>query len=398
MAPVPAHAFRLGVRSRPLYVLLPPSYHAEPEARFPVLYALDGWNVWSIAGGAPELVHGGWWMDLACQGLWDRKEAREFILVGVPSGGVNRAREYCGAGFIADNGSVSNGGNGSGGGGSGGAVAAPAGEGADEVLEGPFADPFLVFLVHSVKGTIDSAFRTLPGAEHSAVVGSSLGGLAAWRAGTSLPGIFGGVACLSPSLWFQGSQGARAEEDLRRRVLAGALSPAALRVYLDSGDSENDNAFETVDVARALLALGWVDCGRDGQALLPCSGWLPLPVKGGPPPPPPPPPPPQQQQQPPSPPPPLHPCQGGEAAAGHYWTCSACSAHGAPGEAECSVCGESSQAGECRGNMLYVFDGDSPVKMEGVGSHCENVWAHRCARALRFLFPLQPGQSPARRE
>ena len=337
VAPVPEHARRLGISPRPLFCLLPPSYmHPAAAARcYPVLYALDGENVFSTPRGSPGLEHGGWWADLACQGLWDRGEAQEFILVGVPSGGANRSREYCGAGF--------------------GAAAA-----AEEPLHGPTADPFLSYLVLSVKRTADALFRTLPGAQHCAVLGSSLGGLAAWRAASALPRVFGAAACLSPSLWFTGGSGVGAEADARRRAAAAALSPSALRVYLDSGDSENDNAFEALGLARTLLELGWVDRGRDGQALLPCPAWLPS-----------------------EPLPPLH------AA---HWACAACTAHNGAGLAACSACGGSSEAGEAQGSLLYVFDRQSPAQWEPVGSHCEPVWAHRCARALRFLLPpLQPG-------
>jgi hypothetical protein len=56
---------------------------------------------------------------------------------------------------------------------------------------------YLSFLVMELKPYIDSLYATLPGAEHTFVMGSSRGGLISLYALCEYPDVFGGAACLS---------------------------------------------------------------------------------------------------------------------------------------------------------------------------------------------------------
>ena len=60
---------------------------------------------------------------------------------------------------------------------------------------------YMHWLVYYLKPYIDSHYRTQPDRRHTAIAGSSMGGLMAQYAVTAYNHIFQRAACLSPSLW-----------------------------------------------------------------------------------------------------------------------------------------------------------------------------------------------------
>ncbi len=98
----------------------------------------------------------------------------------------------------------------------------------------------LRFLVDELKPAIDARYPTLPAPEHTVVMGSSMGGLAAVYAMCEHPQVFGGAAALSPhwvGLWQPNSAFPLAAW----RYLQAALpDPAAHRLYMDRGSTELD--------------------------------------------------------------------------------------------------------------------------------------------------------------
>lgn len=60
---------------------------------------------------------------------------------------------------------------------------------------------YLAFIVETLKPYVDSHYRTLPGPAHTAIAGSSLGGLISLYAGLHYPKVFGILGIFSPSLW-----------------------------------------------------------------------------------------------------------------------------------------------------------------------------------------------------
>jgi len=112
-------------------------------------------------------------------------------------------------------------------------------------------------VVDELKPYVDGAFRTQSDAAHTAIGGSSLGGLVTLHIGLEHPQVFGALAVLSPSIWWD-----------RRAVLDRVEGlPARLpwRIWLDVGTAEGR---DTVRNARALKAIllrkGWA-AGRDLQ-------------------------------------------------------------------------------------------------------------------------------------
>lgn len=144
-------------RTRRVRVWLPPG-HERSERRFPVLYLHDGQN---LAGD--EAPHGGWAVDRA---LAAHPHA---ILVGIDHGGERRVTElnpWSNARFGA-------------------------GEGLD----------YLRFVVEEVKPRVDARFRTRPERLHTAIGGSSLGGLVSLAALHFHSSVFGAALVLSPAYW-----------------------------------------------------------------------------------------------------------------------------------------------------------------------------------------------------
>jgi predicted alpha/beta superfamily hydrolase len=176
---------------RDVLVCLPPSYR-ESRRSYPVVYMQDGQNLFD----AETSFAGDWGMrrilgSAARRGL-------EAIVVGVPNLGPERLDEY--SPFRDDE---------TGGGGRGSAYAA--------------------FVAGTLKRLVDRRFRTRRGRAHTAIAGSSMGGLISLYAFFRHPGVFGAAGVLSPSLWFAG--GAIFSTIERAEMVPG-------RIYLDIGASE----------------------------------------------------------------------------------------------------------------------------------------------------------------
>eukprot|EP00287_Rhodomonas_sp_CCMP768_P007706 CAMPEP_0196725850 /NCGR_PEP_ID=MMETSP1091-20130531/7270_1 /TAXON_ID=302021 /ORGANISM="Rhodomonas sp., Strain CCMP768" /LENGTH=310 /DNA_ID=CAMNT_0042068177 /DNA_START=37 /DNA_END=965 /DNA_ORIENTATION=- len=182
---------------RDVQVWLPPGYRDEPNARFPVLYCHDGQNLWDA-----EQSWTGW--------SWKLRETLEDLIAG---------------GFIEK------------------PIVVTIDNDSTELLpmlrrrhleysgETWLGERFLQFLCDELKPCIDREFRTLPAAEHTSVMGSSMGGLCAFRAVWDRPDTFGNCACLSPV--FQAPLLADVALNGRR------LKDLAPKMYLDiGGDSE----------------------------------------------------------------------------------------------------------------------------------------------------------------
>jgi predicted alpha/beta superfamily hydrolase len=198
--------------TRGITVYLPPSYDENGLVRLPVVYMHDGQNLFS-----DDDAFGGISWDVA--GALDNGAAdatiHEAIVVAVDNSD-NRTSEYT---PVAD---PDDGGGG--------------------------ADDYLAFLVEDLKPGIDARYRTLPDRAHTAIVGSSLGGLFSVYAGAARADVFGLVGALSPSTWW--------DNDYILGRLQGSRAP--VRAYVDSGDSgdSNDDKDDTAKLADVYRSLG----------------------------------------------------------------------------------------------------------------------------------------------
>jgi predicted alpha/beta superfamily hydrolase len=198
---------------RTLILYLPPSYHENPLKRYPVLYLHDGQNLFESATSSFGTE---WQVDENINAAVAAGRMDEVIAVGIHNTS-NRIWEYtpcCDASF--------------GGGG---------------------ADRYERFLIDTVKPFIDQSFRTLPGKDTTAVMGSSLGGLVSFYLARRNPAVFAKAGCLSSSFWWNA-------EALTVQV-EQATAKVPVRLYVDAGTS-NDGLTQTTRMSNALTADGHV--------------------------------------------------------------------------------------------------------------------------------------------
>lgn len=179
--------------TRTLRILLPPGYDAS-DRRYPVLYMHDGQNLFD---GATAFA-GEWEVDESLARLTAGGQLPPMIVVGVDHGGKTRLSEY--SPFR------------------------------DDRIPEPRGDAYADFLVQTLKPWVDRTYRTHPDAAHTALAGSSLGGLISLHTALRHPGVFGKVACFSSSFWVGGRQ-------MLVEIETANVDPG-LRLYLDIGDRE----------------------------------------------------------------------------------------------------------------------------------------------------------------
>jgi len=229
-------------KTRMIRVHLPAAYAERPDAHFPVVYLLDGQNVFdaSTAFGGVE-----WCIDEIAHRPETEGELAP-ILVGIDNGGMRREGEYT---FCPIDGTPP-----------APAASTPATARAHP-SRGGGAEEHLAFILEEVDPCIRRRYRVTPGP--GCLVGSSLGGLFALWAAIAHPTAFHAVAAVSPSIWWG-----------RGAILTLPLADGTprARVWLCMGSNEGQGAEKAFELAIARLhALGW----REGDDLM---GLL---VKGG---------------------------------------------------------------------------------------------------------------------
>ncbi|HEY4000808.1 MAG TPA: alpha/beta hydrolase-fold protein, partial [Candidatus Xenobia bacterium] len=119
------------------------------------------------------------------------------------------------------------------------------------------ADGYETFLIKELKPWVDGHYRTCPQASDTAIMGSSLGGLLALDAGSKHPDVFGKVAALSPSLWWDN------QEMTHRLATAPPGDGPHQPIWVDMGTQEGSDPAAMVQDAEALRDVlehrGYVD-------------------------------------------------------------------------------------------------------------------------------------------
>ncbi len=200
---MPASAF-----ARRLRVYLPPDY-ADGARRYPVLYMFDGQNLFDEATS----YAGEWRVDEAMDRL-AREEGLAAIVVGIDHGNALRIHElipYANPRFLPNAGAA-----------------------------------FVDDVVNAIKPFVDANYRTLPDRAHTAVAGSSLGGLSADYAIHRHPGTFSMAGVFSPSYWVS---------DEAFGVAARERLPDGSRVYLYMGGEEGVEAVSGAENMARILRM-----------------------------------------------------------------------------------------------------------------------------------------------
>lgn len=199
--------------SRSLRIYLPPSYYKNTLKRYPVLYMHDAQNLFNAAtsfGGVE------WGVDESINRLVGTGAMDEVIVVGIDNNG-DRINEYtpcCDAQY---------------------------GGGKINQYEG--------FIINTVKPYIDQSYRTLTGNQNTAIMGSSLGGLASFYIARRNPGVFAKSGGMSSSFWWNNRY--------MVNTVVAASGKVAGKFYIDAGTS-NDGLADTTAMRDAMVADGYV--------------------------------------------------------------------------------------------------------------------------------------------
>ncbi|MFO0747290.1 MAG: alpha/beta hydrolase-fold protein [Myxococcota bacterium] len=191
-----------GLLPRGVRVYLPADFDASGATRYPVLYMHDGQNLFDPGATA----FGEWGVDETIDDLTTRGVVPPTLVVAVDNT-ADRFGDYTPT--------------------------------VDPNDGGGNAEAYGTWLVDTLKPAIDGLFPTRCEREHTAVAGSSLGGLVSTYLGMRWPTVFGRVAAVSPSYWWDG------EQLLRELEADGA--PMPMRFWIDMGSGEGDTGPHDLD-------------------------------------------------------------------------------------------------------------------------------------------------------
>ena len=199
--------------ARPIYVYLPQEVDHDHRRRFPVVYCQDGQNIWDDPHAC--FGHGGWYLNRIVDELVDDGRIEPVILVGIPNSD-SRYREYT------------------------------PGKTFEDIFEHAYAN----FVVDVVKRYVDKRFPTKRDRAHTAVLGSSLGGLMSLWMAHKLHETFGRAACLSGAFQVKDRRGESFADFLSRR------GHQHLKIYVDCG-TVHDGIAASRKVYVMYLKRGW---------------------------------------------------------------------------------------------------------------------------------------------
>ena len=194
---------------RKLRIYLPPSYAENAAKRYPVLYMHDGQNLFDAKSAAYGVE---WGIDETVDRLIGAGLMDEVIVVGIDNT-PERIAEYTPC--------------------------------CDPKHGGGKLDAYQAFITDTVKPYIDRTLRTLPGRESTAIMGSSLGGIASVTIAQRQPLVFSKAGGVSSSFWW--NEGAMVRKPAAR---------VPVKFYLDAG-TKDDGLEQTTAVRDAMLAQGY---------------------------------------------------------------------------------------------------------------------------------------------
>jgi predicted alpha/beta superfamily hydrolase len=187
-----------------------------------VLYLQDGQNVFDAS---TSFAGAEWGVDETAERLVHEGRVAPLIIVAINHAGVQRADEF-----------------------------APTRD--THRHAGGQAAAYARFVVDELKPYIDRTFRSEAAAAQTGIGGSSLGGLVTLHIGLEYPDVFGALAVLSPSIWWDRRAMLARVEALHRRL--------PWRIWLDVGTAEGRDTLRNARALKGLLlAKGW----REGADL-----------------------------------------------------------------------------------------------------------------------------------
>jgi len=214
------------VGTRPIYIYLPPGYHQEPGKQYPVLYMHDGKNFWHRHFSRRP----GWDVDKTTTRMIRENKIRKIIIVGIPHSGRERLLEYSPP-YICDTLSRR-----------------------FHMERKGYGDKYYLYLKNSVKPMIDTKYRTLPGRQHTAVAGSSMGGIISFYLAYTYPSLFSKAGIISPAFYLEyriDNKSAELQQLIKQKK--------DILFYMDSGTAGRmqDGLYYTRKMKTSMLKAGW---------------------------------------------------------------------------------------------------------------------------------------------
>jgi predicted alpha/beta superfamily hydrolase len=180
---------------RRIWLYLPMGYNG--KKRFPVLYMLDGQNLFEKSTSG----FGEWQLDE----VLDSMQAN-LIVVGIDHAGYKRMQEYSPYKM--------------------------------EQFGQGYAEKLLAFITRTLKPTIDKKYKTLTAARHTAIAGSSMGGLFSYYAILKQSKTFGKAGVFSPAFWL-------IMPSLKKDIQQSVINKTKLYFY--AGDAESKSLVQEVN-------------------------------------------------------------------------------------------------------------------------------------------------------
>ncbi|MCC6460283.1 MAG: T9SS type A sorting domain-containing protein [Saprospiraceae bacterium] len=181
-------------RTRRVWIYVPPDYQTSTK-KYPVMYMQDGQNLFDPSTS----FAGEWEVDESLDKLFAQGDYG-CIVVGIDNGGAYRLDEYS--------------------------------PWVNSLYGGGQGDEYMSFIVKTLKPYIDAHYRTMPGRNHTGIMGSSMGGLVSMYGIMEYQTIFSKAGIFSPAFWFAGDHpadqvlGAGKRDNLKVYFLAGGQEPA----------------------------------------------------------------------------------------------------------------------------------------------------------------------------
>lgn len=223
-------------------IWLPPGYEAG-KTRYPVVYMHDAQNLFFPERSGFNKV---WAADKSALRLIAAKKLSPFIIVGINHPGDARYAQYFPQ-ALRD-------------------AAPPELRGKiDAMTKQPiYGDAYLRWLTGTLKPMIDLSYRTKKDRDHTAIAGSSMGGLISCYAFTRYPKVFGRAACVSTHwpLINPDDAGAYKAEIVKLwsdEFAHGLGKPEGRRLWMDHGDKTLDAYYPPwqADISKSVAALSW---------------------------------------------------------------------------------------------------------------------------------------------
>jgi predicted alpha/beta superfamily hydrolase len=224
-------------------VWLPYDYDISRK-QYSVVYMHDGQNLFDPARSNFNKV---WAADKSAERLLGKDAIEPFIIVGIDHPGPDRSRQYLPQGILDRLPSS--------------VRAKLAGQSNGKAV---ISNQYLQFIVDELRPIINRRFRTRTDRRHTAIVGSSMGGLISLYAIARYPSIFGNAAAVSTHWPLAAPEWTDAEREQLfvawREFIAHDLGkPAGRRIWFDHGTETLDSYYRPYQnvVDAALVENGW---------------------------------------------------------------------------------------------------------------------------------------------